>query len=73
MTSEASSHSRFGRLRLFNLAMGAVHAAQGVAVFALSTDFSLPVTATFLQGPPGVEPPQLTEWFDVRLGPAVVA
>ena len=60
-------------MRLFNLAMGALHAAQGIAVLALSTDFSLPVTATFLQGPPGVDPPALTEWFDLRLGPAVAA
>jgi Heliorhodopsin len=73
MTSATTPGRRFGRLRAFNVAMGVVHAAQGVAVLVLSTDFSLPVTATFLQGPPGVDPPVLTEWFDVRLGPAVAA
>lgn len=77
MTSELSYGSArgmdVGRLRAFNVAMGAVHAAQGVAVLALSTDFSLPVTATFLQGPPGIDPPALTEWFDLQLGPAVAA
>lgn len=62
----------YRRLRLYNIVMGLLHAAQGVAVLILSNSFSLPVTATFMEGPPGT-PPKLTEWFSVPLGPAVAA
>jgi len=40
-------------LRRFNLIAGVVHLLQMAAVLALSTDFSLPVTATYMTGPPG--------------------
>jgi hypothetical protein len=49
--------ARYRRLRAYNLIMGLLHAAQGVAVLLLSNDFSLPVTATFMEGPPGTVPP----------------
>lgn len=41
------------RLRRDNLVMAVLHAAQGIAVVVLATDFALPVTASFLAGPPG--------------------
>jgi hypothetical protein len=62
----------FRRLRLYNLVMGILHAAQGVAMLVLSNDFALPVTATFMEGPPGTAP-KLTQWFTIPLGPAVAA
>ena len=37
------------------------HAAQAVAVLLLANDFALPVTATYLQGPPGVADPEHPE------------
>ena len=40
-------------LRRFNLIAGVLHLAQMAAVIALSTDFALPVTATYMAGPPG--------------------
>jgi hypothetical protein len=40
-------------LRRFNLIAGIVHLLQMAAVIALSTDFGLPVTATYMTGPPG--------------------
>ncbi len=61
-----------GRLRAYNLVMGLLHAAQGAAVLILSNDFALPVTATFMEGPPGT-PLQLTELFSIAIGPAVAA
>ncbi|MBM3940049.1 MAG: hypothetical protein FJ318_03985 [SAR202 cluster bacterium] len=65
------SGNRFVRLRYYNLAMGAFHFAQGIIILALSSDFSLPVTAAFLDGPPGSVPPGVTELFSVRIGWAV--
>ena len=39
-------------LRRFNGAMALLHLAQGVLMLALSSDFSLPVTASFLEFDP---------------------
>ncbi len=64
---------RAGRLWLYNLVMGAVHAVQAVVVLAIANDFALPVTATFLTDAPGLNPPELTELFEVRIAWGVVA
>lgn len=61
-----------GNLRVFNLVIGLVHLAQAIAMLALSNDFSLQVTRSFLTGPPGTEPAQ-EPWFGLMLGPAVAA
>jgi len=61
-----------GKLRLYNLVMGLLHAVQGFAVLLLSNDFTLPVTATFMEGPPGTTG-TLRQLFQVPLGPAVAA
>lgn len=61
-----------GRLRLYNLIMAGLHAAQGVLMVALSNDFGLPVTAAFMEGPPGTIG-TTRELFTLPLGPAVAA
>ena len=61
-----------GQLRLYNVGMGLLHAVQGAAVVVLSNDFALPVTAAFMQGPPGSSAPT-EELFTLPLGPAVAA
>jgi hypothetical protein len=53
--------------------MGTFHLLQGIAILALSNDFSLPVTALFLEGPPGSPPPATAELFSIRIGWAVAA
>ncbi len=67
------TEKRYGRIRLYNIVMGFFHAAQGVVVVALANDFSLPVTASFLGGPPGTPPSAPTILFDVRVAWAVAA
>ena len=62
-----------GHLRLFNAAMAVLHGAQGALILALSNDFSLPVFATFMEGPPGEAPPAITHLFDAPIGPLVAA
>lgn len=61
------------RLRPFNLVAGIAHLVQAVAILALSTDFSLPVSAMFATGPPGQAPSgdRVEELFSYPLGPAV--
>lgn len=68
-----SSTARYRRLRLYNLGMGALHLAQGAAILALSNDFSLPVHATYMEGPPGSAPAELHHLFDLPIGPAVAS
>ena len=60
-----------GRLRVFNLIVGIVHLAQAAAIFALSNGFSLPVTASFMTGPPGSALSQRETLFHIRIGPFV--
>ena len=61
-----------GGLRRFNLVVGLIHLAQAIAMLWLSNSFTLPVTRTFLTGPPGTDP-GWENWFSVALGPAVAA
>jgi hypothetical protein len=54
-------------LRRWNIGLGLVHAAQAVAVLALATAFALPVTASFMEGPPGTPAGAPTTLFDVSV------
>lgn len=63
----------FTRLKRYNWLMGALHAVQGVAVVALATDFALPVTAAFPEGPPGTPAPAASTLFDISIAWGVAA
>lgn len=53
--------------------MGGLHAIQAVLVLLLANDFALPVTSTFLTDAPGVNAPELTKLFEVRIAWGVAA
>jgi Heliorhodopsin len=55
---------RIASLRRWNIGLGLLHAIQGVAILALATAFVLPVTASFLEGPPGSPAGAPTTLFD---------
>jgi hypothetical protein len=59
------------RLRRFNAAAAVLHAAQAVVILALASDFALPVTGSYLEGPPGTPPQDPALLFDIPTGPAV--
>ena len=59
---------QFRGLRRYNLVAAGLHALQAIAVLALSNDFTLPVTASYLQGPPGTPPIQPTTLLEIRVG-----
>ncbi len=63
------------RLKTFNMVMAFLHLLQGVAILILSSDFSLPVTTSFVQYVPslGKLEPVLKTIFSVRIGPLVAA
>lgn len=58
---------RLSSLRRWNVGMGLLHALQAVAIVALSTAFLLPVTATFMDGPPGTPAGAPTTLFEVSI------
>ncbi len=72
MTTQVTA-PRQQRLRLLNLGAALLHAVQAVVVVALATDFALPVTASYLAGPPGTAPQEPTVLFDLPTGLAVAA
>jgi len=57
----------FARLRAFNWVMGGLHALQGAGILILATDFALPVTAAFPEGPPGTPAPTPDTLFDISI------
>ena len=61
------------RLRTGNLAAALLHAVQAAVVLLLANDFALPVTATYMAGPPGTPSQEPTTLFDLPTGPAVAA
>jgi len=67
--------NRVARLKLFNAGMGLLHLVQGLAMLALSSGFSLPVTTSFLKTDPAAtgKPPAAETLFDIRIGPMVAA
>ena len=67
-TTDAIASGTSNRLRIYNSAAALVHLLQAVAVLSLTNDFSIPVTAMFLDGPPGTDPGTVTTLFDFRIG-----
>ena len=66
--------ARLSGLRPYNLAAAALHAAQAIAVVALANQFSVPVRATYMTGPPGPGVGrQAVTLFSVRFAWAIAA
>jgi len=60
-------------LRPGNASLAVLHAAQAAVILVLSTNFALPVTGAFMEGPPGSGLPKQVVLFHLRLGPLVGA
>jgi hypothetical protein len=65
------SDSRAASLRRWNIGLGFVHAVQALAVVLLATAFALPVTATFMEGPPGTPAGAPSTLFEVSVAGGV--
>ena len=63
--------SQTSSLRRANVGAAVLHAVQAGAVLALTTDFALPVTASYMAGPPGTPPQDPVTLFDIPTGLAV--
>lgn len=64
MAKEITSSS----LRRINIIAGILHFAQMAAVLALSSDFTLPITARYMSGPPGTTYGDLVVLYNAPLG-----
>ena len=67
MAIDQAIDKKLGSLRTWNISVGIVLAVQAVLIAILTNNFSLPVTATFMSGPPGT-PPELTTMFNISTG-----
>ena len=56
MVTDKPIERRLGQLRTWNIAVGLILAVQAIMIALLTNNFSLPVTATFMSGPPGTAP-----------------
>ena len=59
------------KLRKWNIVAGCVHLLQMVLILVLANDFTLPITASYLEGPPGTTPGDPVVLLDSRIGWAV--
>jgi hypothetical protein len=62
---------RLAGLRRYNIVVGLILLVQAVAVVALANDFTLPVTASYLEGPPGTPPGDPVTLLNTPIGLAV--
>jgi hypothetical protein len=69
---DRDTERRLDRLRWWNVVVGLVLAVQAVLIAVLTNGFALPVTATFMTGPPG-SATRLHHLFDLRTGWGVAA
>ena len=72
-TNDAVTGRPAAPLRRDNAVAGVIHLAQAAVVLWLATDFALPVTASYLAGPPGTVPEDPQQLFDIPTGAAVAA
>lgn len=70
-TSAAIDPSRLSGLRRYNIIVGIILLIQAGVVLALSNDFTLPVTASYLEGPPGTTPGAPVTLLNTPIGLAV--
>ena len=62
-----------GQLRRLNVIAGFFHLIQMVLILVLATDFTLPLTAAYPEGPPGTPPADPVTVFNVRVAWGVAA
>jgi len=71
-TGATGLEARFRSLQWWNITVGLVLAAQAIVIGALQNGFSIPVVATWLNGPPGTVP-EIKVLGDFQLGWGVFA
>ena len=70
-TPPTDDEARYSSLRRSNLIAAVLHAVQAGMVVPLANDFTLPVTRTYIEGPPGTTPSDTVTIIDTPVGLAV--
>jgi hypothetical protein len=60
-------------LRTWNAVLAAAHAAQGILILLLASDASIPITWSFIDGPPSSGAQSTDTLYELPFGPAVAA
>jgi hypothetical protein len=68
MTSINITPKRLSNLRSWNLGLSALHIAQAIIILIIAGDFSITVTSTFPDGPPGTRITNPDGLFGVNIG-----
>jgi hypothetical protein len=68
MTSINISPKRLSNLRSWNLGLSILHIAQAITILVIAGDFSITVTSTFPDGPPGTRITNPEGLFGVNIG-----
>ena len=64
---------RVKQLRVWNTVLAFAHALQGIAILALANDTTIPITWSFIDGPPATGDVSTETLYDLPFGPAVAA
>lgn len=67
LTEKSETGITFAGLRKLNIVAGFAHLTQMFLILFLATDFSLPITAAYVFGPPGTPPNDPVTIFDSRI------
>ena len=67
LTAKSETGISFARLRKLNIIAGFAHLTQMFLILFLANDFSLPITAAYVFGPPGTPPNDPVTIFDSRI------
>ena len=71
--ADAAADATMSRLRRLNVIAGVFHLVQMILILVLATDFTLPVTAAYMEGPPGTPPSDPVTLLDIRVAWGVAA
>lgn len=67
-TGSGADPNAIRRLRIWNVVAGFAHLLQMILILVLSNDFTLPITASYLEGPPGTTPADPVVLFNSPIG-----
>ena len=73
LDASPDTDTAMSRLRRLNLIAGVLHLVQMVLILVLATDFTLPITVAYTEGPPGTPPSPQVDLVNVSVAWGVAA
>ena len=69
----AGAVSPYRRLRAWNAVLAVAHTAQAIAILLLADGTTIPITWSYIDGPPASGSQQIETFYELSFGPAVAA